>query len=58
MNIQTNIIGSKLALSFAQTSQREKIQKWMLRGAEISEKHVQIFRKALLDNHIQPPVPP
>ncbi|MDP1383597.1 DUF3231 family protein [Priestia megaterium] len=57
MNIQTNIIGSKLALSFAQTSQREKIQKWMLRGAEISEKHVQIFGKALLENHIQPPVP-
>ncbi|PGY49747.1 DUF3231 family protein, partial [Priestia megaterium] len=57
MNIQTNIIGSKLALSFAQTSQREKIQQWMLRGAEISEKHVQIFGKVLLDNHIQPPVP-
>ena len=29
----------------------------MLRGAEISEKHVQIFGKALLENHIQPPVP-
>jgi hypothetical protein len=57
MNIQTNIIGSKLSLGFAQTSQREKIQKWMLRGAEISEKHVQIFAQALLDNHIQPPVP-
>ena len=57
MNIQTNIIGSKLSLSFAQTSQREKIQNWMLRGAQISEKHVQIFTQALLDNHIQPPVP-
>ncbi|MGE7307785.1 DUF3231 family protein [Priestia megaterium] len=57
MNIQTNIMGSKLALSFAQTSQREKIQKWMFRGAEISEKHVQIFGKSLLANHIQPPVP-
>jgi len=57
MNIQTNIIGSKLALSFAQTSQREKIQNWMLRGTEISEKHVQIFAQALLGNHIQPPVP-
>ncbi|MEK1832846.1 hypothetical protein AAAC51_39675 [Priestia megaterium] len=32
MNIQTHISGSKLALSFAQTSQREKIQNWMLRG--------------------------
>nr|WP_052303239.1 DUF3231 family protein [Priestia megaterium]WEZ37796.1 DUF3231 family protein [Priestia megaterium DSM 319] len=57
MNIQTHISGSKLALSFAQTSQREKIQNWMLRGTEISEKHAQIFGKALLENHIRLPVP-
>lgn len=56
MNIQTNIIGIKLSLSFAQTSPRETIQKWMLRGSEISKKHVQIFTKALIDNNIQPPV--
>jgi hypothetical protein len=56
MNIQTNIIGSKLAISFAQTSPRKNIQKLMLRGSEISKKHAQIFTKALLDNNIQPPV--
>ena len=56
MNIQNNIIGVKLALSFAQTSPRENIQKWMLRGKDISEKHVQVFTKLLLNNDIQPPV--
>nr|WP_280170590.1 DUF3231 family protein [Priestia megaterium]MDH3187712.1 DUF3231 family protein [Priestia megaterium] len=57
MNIQTHISGSKLALSFAQTFQREKIQNWMLRETEISEKHAQIFGEALLENHIRLPVP-
>lgn len=56
MNIQTNLIGSKLSISFAQTSPREKIQKWMLRGRDISQKHIQIFTKVLLENDIQPPV--
>jgi hypothetical protein len=56
LNIQTNIMGAKLAISFAQISPREKIQKWMLRGRDISKKHIQIFTKALLNNDIQPPV--
>jgi hypothetical protein len=55
MNTQTNVIGGSLALSFAQTSPRENIQKWMLRGRDITKKHVQIFTKALIDNDIQPP---
>ncbi|MFD2682006.1 DUF3231 family protein [Bacillus seohaeanensis] len=55
-NIQTNIMGTKLSLSFAQVSPRENIQKWMYRGSDISKKHVQVFTKALLNNNIQPPV--
>ncbi|MDN4494389.1 DUF3231 family protein [Ureibacillus aquaedulcis] len=58
MNIQTNALGSKIAQSFAQASPVEKIQKWFLKGKEISQKHIQIFTKALLDNDIQPPVSP
>jgi len=56
MNIQTNIIGTKLALSFAQMSPRELIQKWMLRGRDISTKHVEVFTKTLIKNDIVPPV--
>jgi hypothetical protein len=57
MNIQTNLIGSHLSISFAQTSPREDVQKWMLRGNEISKKHVKIFSATLIDNDIQPPIP-
>jgi hypothetical protein len=48
-------MGSKLAISFAQTSPRENIQKWMLRGSDISKKYVQVFTKTLLNNNISPP---
>jgi hypothetical protein len=56
MNTQTNIVGGSLALSFAQISPRENIQKWMLRGRDITKKHVQLFAKVLIDNDIQPPI--
>lgn len=56
MNIKTNLMGGKLAISFAQTSSRENVQKWMLRGRDITKKHIQIFTKALINNDIQPPI--
>jgi hypothetical protein len=56
INIQTNLIGFKLALSFAQTSQIKEVQQYMLRGKEISQKHIKIFSSTLLDNNIQSPI--
>jgi Protein of unknown function (DUF3231) len=56
MNTQSNVIGASLALSFAQTSPRENIQKWMLRGRDIAKKHVEIFTKVLSDNDLHPPL--
>ena len=56
MNIQTNLIGAKLSLAFAQTSPRKDVQDWMIRGSKIAEKHIQIFTKALLNNDIQSPI--
>lgn len=43
MNTLTNQIGTKLALSFAQISPREDVQKWMLRGKDIAQKHLGVF---------------
>ncbi|MEG9296890.1 DUF3231 family protein [Mangrovibacillus sp. Mu-81] len=57
MNIQTNIMGAKLALSFAQTSPRKDVQNWLMRGSEISKKHVKVFSSMLLDNNIHAPAP-
>ncbi|RPJ98183.1 DUF3231 family protein [Priestia endophytica] len=58
MNSITNHIGSKLSLSFAQTSPDEEIQNWMLRGRDISRKHVRIFTRILLDSDIESPISP
>ena len=57
MNVQTNLIGSKLAISFAQGTSRENIWKWMLRGRDISQKHNVLFTQILNDNDIQSPTP-
>jgi hypothetical protein len=57
MNAQTNLIGGKLSIGFAQTSPRKEVQKLLLRGKEISEKHVKVFIDTLLDNNTQSPVP-
>ncbi|MGM0874663.1 MAG: DUF3231 family protein [Bacillota bacterium] len=58
MNIQTNAIGSKLCLSFAQTSQNKEVQEFMLRGKDISVKHVELFTKALAESDIVAPGSP
>ena len=57
LNIQTNMIGAKLSISFAQCSPRKEVQKLMLQGKDISEKHVKIFTASLIDNNTQSPVP-
>lgn len=56
MNIQTNLMGNKLASSFAQGTTREDVRKWMLRGKEISKKHIQLFTQVLTDNDVQAPI--
>lgn len=54
-NILTNSIGSKLCLAFAQTSPSKEIQDFMLRGKDISQKHIKIFTDAMLNEDIVSP---
>jgi hypothetical protein len=54
-NIQTNLIGAMLSLAFAQTSPNKEVQKFMLRGKDISQKHIKIFTSALMDSNVQAP---
>ncbi|MGK9185582.1 DUF3231 family protein [Priestia filamentosa] len=58
MNSITNHIGSKLSLSFAQVSPQEETQNWMLRGRDISQKHMRVFTRILLDSDIESPISP
>lgn len=58
MNIMTNSLGGKLCLAFAQTSPSKEVQDFMLRGNEISQKHIKIFVDDLLRENIQAPSVP
>lgn len=54
-NIQTNSIGIALSMAFAQVATTKKIQEYMIRGKEISKKHIEVFSTYLKYNDL--PVP-
>jgi Protein of unknown function (DUF3231) len=56
LNIQNNLIGAKLSAAFAQSSPRKEVINLLLRGKDISDKHIKVFTKILLDNDTQSPV--
>ncbi|UOQ91449.1 DUF3231 family protein [Halobacillus shinanisalinarum] len=58
MNILTNVVGVKLCLAFAQTSPSKDVQDFMLRGKEISQKHIKIFVDTLMKDDIDAPQVP
>lgn len=53
LNVVTNSIGMKLCLAFAQTSPSKDVQNYMLRGKDISKKHMKIFTDTLLKDDIE-----
>ncbi|MGY4691659.1 DUF3231 family protein [Salibacterium sp. K-3] len=55
LNIFTNAVGVKLAIAFAQTSMSKEVQNYMLRGKEISNKHIKVFTSILDENDIVTP---
>jgi hypothetical protein len=57
-NVATNSVGFKLCLSFAQTSPTKKVQDFMIRGRDISKKHIQIFIDTLMKDDIEAPQVP
>lgn len=55
MNAQTNGLGKALLLDLSQVAQSKELRKYLVRGVEISTKHVSIFSKSLEDENL--PVP-
>ncbi|MBD1382845.1 DUF3231 family protein [Metabacillus arenae] len=55
MNVMTNSLGTTLCLSFAQTSPTKEVQDYMIRGRDISNKHIKVFSEILLENDIPTP---
>lgn len=54
-NIERNTIGAALIIGFSQVAQSPKIRKYMGRGRDISEKHIEIFNKIMRDDHLPSP---
>lgn len=55
VNAQTNIVGVKITLAFAQTTTNKEVSAYMLRGRDISQKHLKLFMNALLEESVQTP---
>ncbi|WP_010530208.1 DUF3231 family protein [Lentibacillus jeotgali] len=52
-NILTNSIGMHLCIAFAQTSPSKDVQDYMIRGRDISKKHLKIFTDTLLQDDVE-----
>ncbi|GGJ77433.1 hypothetical protein GCM10007111_43820 [Virgibacillus kapii] len=52
-NVLTNSIGMHLCIAFAQTSPSKDVQDFMLRGKDISKKHLKIFADTLMKDNIE-----
>ncbi|WP_188454847.1 DUF3231 family protein [Virgibacillus oceani] len=51
-NIETNLIGRELMIGFSQVAKRKEVKNYLIRGKQIANKQISIFRNVLLDNDI------
>ncbi|QKY68724.1 DUF3231 family protein [Lentibacillus sp. CBA3610] len=52
LNIETNLIGKEMMMAFAQVARRKEVKDYLIRGKQISTKHITVFSDILLDNDI------
>ncbi|QQK77962.1 DUF3231 family protein [Salicibibacter cibarius] len=55
-NLETNALGIMLCTGFGQTAKSQKVRDYMLRGRDISKKHVKLFSDSLVKSDIQAPM--
>jgi len=56
LNIQTNHIGKALITGLAQIAESEEVKQLLLKGKKMSQKHIEIFGKYLLDEDLPAPM--
>jgi hypothetical protein len=56
MNTETNLLGSMLTTSFAQMASSKEVKDFLVRAQEVSQKHIKIFGRTLVDNDMQAPM--
>ncbi len=56
-NMLTNVIGKPLLMGFGQVAKSKEVQKYMMRGKDISSKHIEVFSSTLGKEDIPAPLP-
>lgn len=56
-NLQRNALGKALMMGFSQVTGVQEFRKYMVRGKEIAEKHVEVFRSKLNEDDLDASVP-
>lgn len=57
INMQTNILGKAFTMGLSQVAQSERVRNFVIRGKEISEKHVNVFNDMLKKEDLPYPMP-
>jgi hypothetical protein len=52
INLQTNTLGKSFALGLSQVVNSDEVRKFLIRGKEIAEKHMEIFSNMLRDEEL------
>jgi spore coat protein CotF len=55
-NTETNILGQFLFTGFSQVANSKKVRQYMIRGKNISQKHVQLFTSILVQDNLPAPI--
>ena len=57
INMETNILGKAFAMGLSQVTDSDRVRKYVLRGKEISTKHVNVFNDMLKREDLPYPMP-
>ncbi|WP_347552967.1 DUF3231 family protein (plasmid) [Pseudalkalibacillus hwajinpoensis] len=55
-NIERNAIGKAIIIGFSQVTRSKEVRKYMERGRDISQKHIEIFSSILGEEHLPAPM--
>ncbi|RKD24459.1 hypothetical protein BEP19_08715 [Ammoniphilus oxalaticus] len=55
-NTQTNTIGQFLMMGFSQVAENKKVRQYLMRGVDISKKHVKVLNSILVEDNLPAPV--
>jgi hypothetical protein len=56
LNIMTNCVGQALMLGFSQVSRTKEVVEYIMRGRDISSKHIEVFNSILHDDNLPAPM--